>query len=82
MPRQSDGSDQEVCGAGRLSVVVFRTLAFTQYLQHYNTVRPHRSLDLDVPVARPTATVTLPAATRVKRVDVLDGLIHEYRHAA
>jgi putative transposase len=54
----------------------------TQYLRHYNTARPHRSLDLDVPVARLTATVTtVPAATRVKRVDVLGGLIHEYRHA-
>ena len=55
---------------------------FAVVLRHYNTARPHRSLDLDVPVARLTATVTtVPAATRVKRVDVLGGLIHEYRHA-
>jgi hypothetical protein len=55
----------------------------TSYLEHYNTARPHRGIDLDVPVPAPVATVTtLPAARRVERVDVLGGLIHEYRHAA
>jgi transposase InsO family protein len=55
----------------------------TRYLEHYNTARPHRGLDLDVPVPAPMATVTeLPAVRRVERVDVLDGLIHEYRRAA
>ena len=55
----------------------------TEYLEHYNTARPHRSLDLQTPVPAPTATVTaLPAAGRVERVDVLGGLIHEYRRAA
>ena len=55
----------------------------TSYLEHYNTARPHRGIDLEVPVPAPVATVTtLPAARRVERVDVLGGLIHEYRHAA
>jgi hypothetical protein len=50
---------------------------------HYNTARPHRSLDLDVPTPAPVASVTtLPSAGRVERVDVLGGLIHEYRRAA
>jgi putative transposase len=54
----------------------------TDYTRHYNTARPHRGIDLDVPV--PPADI--PPATqpprRIERVDVLGGLIHEYRHAA
>jgi putative transposase len=45
--------------------------------------RPHRGIDLDVPV--PSADPT-PAGIynirHIKRVDMLGGLIHEYRHAA
>jgi putative transposase len=56
----------------------------TEYLRHYNTVRPHRSLDLQP--TRPASGLTLVepgiVAKPVQRVDVLDGLIHEYRHAA
>ena len=55
----------------------------TEYLRHYNTVRPHRSLDLQPP--RPVSRLTLvePVTARtVERVDVLGGLIHEYRRAA
>jgi hypothetical protein len=45
--------------------------------------RPHRSLDLGVPAAAQVAAViALPSAGRVDRVDVLGGLIHEYRRAA
>jgi putative transposase len=55
----------------------------TGYLRHDNTARPHRGIDLDVPVPASVATLTvLPAATRVERVDVLGGLIHEYHRAA
>jgi putative transposase len=55
----------------------------TAYLEHYNTGRPHRGINLDVPMPAPMATVTaLPAAGRIERVDVLGGLIHEYRRAA
>ena len=54
-----------------------------EYVAHYNTARPHRSLDLDVPTPAPVASVTtLPSAGRVERGDVLGGLIHEYRRAA
>jgi len=53
------------------------------FVTHYNTARPHRGLDLDVPAPVPIARVTtLPAAGRVERIDVLGGLIHEYRRAA
>jgi hypothetical protein len=55
----------------------------TEYLRHYNTVRPHRSLDLHPP--RPTRLTLVEPRTveaPVQRVDVLGGLIHEYRRAA
>ena len=53
------------------------------YLAHYNTARPHRGLDLDIPAADSEPTpASLEQIRRIKRVDVLDGLIHEYHHAA
>jgi hypothetical protein len=53
----------------------------TECLRHYNTVRPHRSLDLQPPrPARPLTLVELATTqSLVERVDVLGGLIHEYR---
>ena len=54
-----------------------------RYLEHYNMSRPHRGIDLDVPMPSPVATVAgLPSGRRVERIDVLGGLIHEYRYAA
>jgi putative transposase len=54
-----------------------------RYLEHYNTGRPHRGIDLETPVPAPPATMTtLPVADRVERVDILGGMIHEYRRAA
>jgi putative transposase len=56
----------------------------TEYLGHYNGARPHRSLDLQSPI--PTRRLTLVASSAadkpVQRVDILGGLIHEYRRAA
>ena len=56
----------------------------TEYLRHYNTVRPHRSLDLPPPRLAPRLTLVEPSGREspVQRVDVLGGLIHEYRRAA
>jgi putative transposase len=57
----------------------------TAYLAHYTTARPHRGINLDVPTppAGPTKVGTSPtAAGRIARVDILGGLIHEYRRAA
>ena len=48
------------------------------YVDHYNTARPHRGLQLEVPV--PFATS--PPIGRIERHDILGGLIHEYRRAA
>jgi len=57
----------------------------TEYLRHYNTARPLRALDLQPPTPvsrRLTAAGRSTATPAVERVDVLGGLIHEYRHAA
>jgi putative transposase len=56
----------------------------TEYLRHYNSAWPHRSLDLHPPHPAPRlALVGLNAGVSpVQRVDVLGGLIHEYRRAA
>ena len=51
-----------------------------EYVEHYNTMRPHRSLGLDAPKGRP-ATNHFPGA-RLRRRAVLGGLHHEYRWAA
>jgi hypothetical protein len=53
------------------------------FVAHDNVARPHRSLDLDAPTPAPIASVTaLPSVGTVERVEVLGGLIHEYRRAA
>jgi putative transposase len=54
-----------------------------QYVGHYNTARPHRGIDLDVPIppAQPTPA-GIDNLRRIERADVLGGLIHEYRRAA
>jgi transposase InsO family protein len=54
----------------------------TAYLQHYNTARPHRGLNLAVPQRAPALTILPDPQRRIERIDVLGGLIHEYRHAA
>ena len=56
----------------------------TEYLRHYNTVRPHRSLDLQPPCSASRLTLVESGGREspVQKVDVLGGLIHEYRRAA
>jgi putative transposase len=56
----------------------------TEYLRHYNTARPHRALDLQPPASAGTLTAVgaSTGTAAVERVDVLGGLIHEYRRAA
>jgi putative transposase len=51
------------------------------YRRHYNEHRPHRALDLlppegPIPLKQPRAT------QRLRRRDLLGGLIHEYKAAA
>jgi putative transposase len=53
------------------------------YVMHYNTARPHRGIKLEVPgAAREPAPASLEQLRRIERVDVLGGVVHEYRHAA
>ena len=55
----------------------------TVYVEHYNTARPHRGINLGVPAADGEPPLaSLAEIRRIDRVDVLGGLVHEYRHAA
>jgi putative transposase len=49
------------------------------YLDHYNTQRPHRALELQPPEPRPEARTTVG---EIRRRDRLGGLIHEYHRAS
>jgi putative transposase len=53
------------------------------YIQHYNRHRPHRALGLRPPdpLARPAVRAE-DNRSAVRRRDLLDGLLHEYRRAA
>ncbi len=50
------------------------------YTEHYNRARPHRGLDLEPPEPRFDSGKVLDR--KVRRRDVLGGLIHEYERAA
>jgi putative transposase len=57
--------------------------ALTIFIDHYNTHRAHRSLDLAPPSARlAIAPLTEMEPIGVKRRDRLGGLIREYERAA
>jgi transposase InsO family protein len=50
------------------------------YAEHFNTHRPHRSLQQLPP--KPRHTETVPAGGPIRRHQILGGLINEYEHAA
>jgi hypothetical protein len=53
------------------------------YVEHYNRRRPHRSLAHATPVpSEPAEAPSGPNVGRLRRRDVLGGLIHEYEYAA
>jgi transposase InsO family protein len=55
----------------------------TEYLRHYNTARPHRGVNLQMPtLATQPPSASTSQLHRIERTDVLGGLIHEYSHAA
>jgi transposase InsO family protein len=50
------------------------------YVEHYNRARPHRSIELQPPDPAPFAEGV--AGSRLRRRDILGGLIHEYERIA
>jgi hypothetical protein len=52
-----------------------------EYVDHYNTHRPHRSLRQAAPL-NPLPTAAAGDNIRILRRDRLGGLIHEYSQAA
>jgi len=53
------------------------------YVQHYNRHRPHRALGLESPdPATSPGVIGEQHRVRVRRRDLLGGLLHEYRQAA
>jgi putative transposase len=55
----------------------------TEYLQHYNTARPHRALGQLAPAQAHTRPPEINLAEhRIRRKQVLSGLTHEYQIAA
>jgi putative transposase len=82
------GSVRREC-LDRLLIVGRRHLEHVvrEYAQHYNTHRPHRSLDQRTPLAKPPINepaprAELPQLDLLRRRDLLGGLLHEYRIAA
>jgi hypothetical protein len=78
---QRAGTVRREC-TDRMLIVGERHLAIVlaRYTAHYNSHRPHRSLDQRPPTPAPHV-VDLNAA-RVHRRPILDGLINEYSQAA
>jgi putative transposase len=52
-----------------------------EYVGHYNRQRPHRGIELGVPVPG-NCIVATPPSLRARRHNVLGGLIHEYHPVA
>jgi len=52
------------------------------YERHYNEQRPHRGIDLRTPATREATYADEGPVPRVRRIDVLGGLIHEYEPVA
>ena len=52
-----------------------------EFVTHYNHERPHRGIDLEVPVPRLTKR-RFKSVGGIERVDRFGGLVHEYRVAA
>src|SRR6266508_1314561 len=85
-PTRSAGSAPSARSAWAGLLIVGRghlEQALQVYVQHYNAHRPHRALRLQPPdpAARP-ALIGNEQPARVRRRDLLDGLLHEHRRAA
>jgi putative transposase len=56
-------------------------LVLGEYVDHYNTHRPHQTLHQNPPAGRPSPPAAV-TSMRVLRRDRLGGLIHEYVQVA
>ena len=56
--------------------------ALREYVAHYNAKRPHRGIDLQAPDSPLSPPAPVPSMLRVRRSDVLGGLIREYELVA
>jgi transposase InsO family protein len=54
----------------------------TRYVEHYNPARPHRGIGLEPPIPTSAPVIRSSSVRGVERIDVLGGLLHEYRRAA
>lgn len=52
-----------------------------RYAEHYNAPRPHRGLDLRTPAGTSERPISAEVP-RVRRIDVLGGLLYEYEPLA
>jgi putative transposase len=57
-------------------------LVLSEYVEHYNVHRPHRTLGQNPPAGREHPPAVLGTNVRVLRRDRLGGLIHEYSQVA
>ena len=57
------------------------TAVLTEYAEHYNSHRPHRTLGQAAPL-RPLPPLTTSETNSVRRRDRLGGLLHEYQQVA
>src|SRR5262245_24748728 len=77
------GSVRREC-LDRLLIVSQKQLerVLREYVEHYNTHRPHRALEQRPPLAKPPpARPTGGDLVRLRRRDRLGGLLHEYELA-
>ena len=51
-----------------------------EFVEHYNSARPHRGIDLEVPIPFPVQA--FDGQDRIERLERLGGLLHEYSIAA
>ena len=56
--------------------------ALSEFVDHYNSHRPHRSLEQASPLGPAPAVIAGPDPKRLRRSDRLGGLMHEYELAA
>ncbi|HEY5320148.1 MAG TPA: hypothetical protein VIJ76_04645 [Galbitalea sp.] len=53
----------------------------SEFVEHYNSARPHRGIDLDMPISS-ILQKPLDDALQIQRVDRLGGVLREYSIAA